>query len=94
MNLHVCVRACVRSHRLACFAELLYKAIYDTTLAWLPWQRVPVTPHKPNLAQMILSTEEKMGCNHSAAHIPLDVLLAALRKTWSKAELCLPSLFF
>lgn len=41
---------------------------------------------------MILSTEEKMGCNHSAAHISLDVLLAALRKTRSKAELCLPSL--
>lgn len=41
---------------------------------------------------MILSTEEKMGCNHNAPHISLDVLLAALRKTWSKAQLFLPSL--
>lgn len=40
---------------------------------------------------MILSAEEKMEGNHSAAQISLDVP-PALSETWSGAELCLPSL--
>lgn len=48
----VCMRVLTR-------LQSFCKALHVThAFLWLPWQRLPVTPHKPNRAQMIYSIEE------------------------------------